>query len=93
MKKIFVVTGETGEFEDWLVWLVAAYFDLELATQRAVNAKQRANEIAAQLRACENDYQAEEVGGNEFDTEGPQKDDYDWRTTNYKVVDIDLCDG
>lgn len=85
MKKIYIVRGSTGEYDDWKCWPVAAYLDKENAELHAELAQKRAAELIKQRQT--RDLVAEDR--NEFDPGG----DMDYTGNVYIVQEVPLLDA
>lgn len=90
--QVHVIIGQTGEYSDHTEWAVAAYQDLERATQHADLAKIEAHRIEKLIQAGSLD---------RFNNEDPRlKNIYDPKMQNYYyyeadyyVISVDLLDA
>lgn len=79
---IYLVEGNTGEYEDHRDWLVKAFFSEVKAQKLVIDAQTRANEIFQNRKSISN----ESDGINEFDPNFM----LDYTGTYYKYYSIEV---
>jgi len=84
MQKIYLVMGETGEWDDYSRWPVKAFIDIKKAEDHVANASKRAQEIHSLImKAVDEDRKIPELE-NEYDL----KMAMEYNGTSYFIVEI-----
>ena len=93
MRKIYVVSGSTGEYSDRREWNVAAYFSEARAARRVVELDRVAKEIYQRTRGPAPDLDAwSDEYKQAIATSGDPDMQIDYTGTNYYLAAIDIVD-
>ena len=87
MQKVYIVMGQTGEYDSYSKWPVHAYLEREKAEEHVAKANERAKEIITLIRLAADDEESEIP---ELENEYDSGMYMDYNGTSYFVVDIPI---